>query len=105
MAALGRVKREWLFAFTFAWLLILGGALFLWIARHDPVNEGQVDAFSKILSGGSILGGLWLFLLSFRDWKEAKAAAPNRALLEAGRYCSSCNLVWGPGRELNLPET
>jgi hypothetical protein len=101
--ALGRAKREWLIAFTFAWILILSGILFLWIARHDPVNEGQMDAISKVLSGGSMLGGLLLFSLSLRDWREGNRQAPKRALLKDGRYCGSCNLVWDQTQQLRLP--
>lgn len=103
-AALGEEKREWLIAFTFGWILILGGLLFLWIARHDPVNEGQVDTVSKVLCGGSILVGLVLFALSVREWKEGKRQAPNRVLLSEGRYCAACSLVWNQDRQVNLQE-
>lgn len=99
---LGRQNREWLFGFAFAWILILAGLLFLWIARHDPVNEGQVGIVSMVLSGGSILGGLWLFSVSARDWREARAQAPNRVLLESGHYCGVCGLVWDQSRQASL---
>lgn len=101
---LGPTKRGWLLAFTFGWILVLGGFLFLWIARHDPVNEGRVDAVSTALIGGSLLCGVWLFAISFRDWKEAKSQSSNHALMSTGRYCGPCSLVWDRDQEVRLQD-
>ncbi|HZU53062.1 MAG TPA: hypothetical protein VFF77_04150 [Holophagaceae bacterium] len=89
---------DWVWGFGFAWISLAGAAAFVWVGRHDPVFEGQIDPVSSGLAVGCGMVWAWLLLLSWRDWRAARVrlAGPviESALATEGYRCAACGAIW-----------